>query len=46
MHTVEKMLFQLSFEPEDPDAPNGPQKAVQTTLFKLIPAITWNFNIK
>ena len=38
--------FSITFEPEDPDAPNGPQKAVQTTLFKLIPAITWNFNIK
>jgi outer membrane receptor protein involved in Fe transport len=38
--------FSITFEPEDPDVPNGPQKAVQTTLFKLIPAITWNFNIK
>ncbi|NRA13639.1 MAG: TonB-dependent receptor [Crocinitomicaceae bacterium] len=38
--------YTITFEPEDPYFPNGPQKAVQTTLFKLIPAITWNFNIK
>lgn len=36
--------YTISFE-EDPDDPTKTQ-AVQTTLFKVIPAITYNFNLK
>lgn len=36
--------FTITFE-ENPDQP-GETQAVQTTLFKLIPSITYNFNLK
>ncbi len=36
--------FTITFQ-EDPDDPTKTQ-AVQTTLFRLIPAITYNFNLK
>ena len=36
--------FAISFQ-EDPDNP-GATQAVQTTLFKLVPSITYNFNFK
>ncbi|HIP33074.1 MAG TPA: TonB-dependent receptor [Crocinitomicaceae bacterium] len=36
--------YTITFE-EDPDNPNNTQ-AVQTTLFKLIPSITYNFKLK
>lgn len=36
--------FTITFE-EDKDNP-GKTKAIQTTLFKIVPSITYNFNIK
>ena len=36
--------YTITFQ-EDPDAPSETQ-AVQTTLFKIIPSIAWNFNLK
>lgn len=36
--------YTITFE-ENPDVP-GETQAVQTTLFKLIPSITYNFNLK
>lgn len=38
--------YTITFEPIDSNNPTGPQKAVQTTLFKIIPAVTYNFKIK
>jgi len=36
--------YTITFQ-EDPDDPSKTQ-AVQTTLFKIIPSIAWNFNLK
>ncbi len=36
--------YTITFQ-EDPDNPNNTQ-AVQTTLFRIVPAITYNFNLK
>lgn len=38
--------YTITFEPVNSNDPTGPQKAVQTTLFKIIPSITYNFNLK
>jgi hypothetical protein len=38
--------YTITFEDVDPNDPSKGQQAVQTTLFKIIPSITWNFNLK
>ncbi|MDX2361740.1 MAG: TonB-dependent receptor [Crocinitomicaceae bacterium] len=42
--------YTITFEenPVDPDYPDGPQEtqAIQTTLFKFVPSLTYNFKIK
>ena len=38
--------YTITFEDVDPNDPSQGQQAVQTTLFKIIPSITWNFNLK
>lgn len=38
--------YTITFEDVDPNDPTQGQQAVQTTLFKIIPSITWNFNLK
>jgi hypothetical protein len=38
--------FSVRFTDSFEDNPTGQTQAVQTALFKLIPSITYNFNIK